>query len=113
MLGLETTFHRAFDQTKELTVGEKPVIAWFDRLLTSGTKRMLKMGPNLFQNLWIKPKVKFKSWQVVHQRKQCYENSPNRSRRHTLQFIKTDTNETGVKNTIDEEKLKHFNATWS
>ncbi|MDG1840891.1 MAG: copper homeostasis protein CutC [Crocinitomicaceae bacterium] len=111
-LGLETTFHRAFDQTNNPTIALKKLIALgFDRVLTSGTKKNAQDGSEIISKL-------------VHQAKGqiqimagCGVNENNVEQiaqtgvdaiHFTIHKKQKQMNEMGVKNTIDEKKIKNI-----
>ena len=109
-LGLEATFHRAFDQTKDPTIALKKIIALgFDRILTSGTKKNAQDGAEIISKLvhQAKGQIQIMAGCGVNENNVMQIAQTGVDAIHfTIHKKQIQKSEMGVKNTVDEKKIK-------
>ena len=108
-LGLETTFHRAFDQAKDPTIALKNLLSLgFDRLLTSGTKNNAQDGAEIISKLvrQAKGQIQIMAGCGVNEKNVMQIAQTGVDAIHfTIHKKQRQKSEMGVKNTIDEKKI--------
>jgi len=111
-LGLETTFHRAFDHVKDPHIALKNLITLgFDRVLTSGTKKKALDGAQIISKLvdQAKGKIQIMAGCGVNENNVAQIAQTGVDAIHfTIHKKKNQKSEMGVKNTIDEQKIKNI-----
>ena len=110
MLGLETTFHRAFDQTKDPTIALKNLLSLgFDRLLTSGTKKNAQDGAEIISKLvhQAKGQIQIMAGCGINENNVMQIAQTGVDAIHfTIHKKQIQKNEMGVKNTVNKNKIK-------
>ena len=112
MLGLETTFHRAFDHVKDPTIALKNLLSLgFDRLLTSGTKKNAQDGSKIISRLvnQAKGQIQIMAGCGINENNVMKIAQTGVDAIHfTIHKKQIQRNEMGVENTIDEEKIENI-----
>ena len=112
VLGLETTFHRAFDQTKDPTIALKKLLSLgFDRVLTSGTKKNAQDGAKIILRLvdQAKGQIQIMAGCGVNENNVMQIAQTGVDAIHfTIHKKQSQKNEMGVKNIIDEKKIENI-----
>ena len=111
-LGLETTFHRAFDHVKDPTIALKKLVSLgFDRVLTSGTKKNAQEGSEIISRLvhQAKGQIQIMAGCGVNEKNALQIGQTGVDAIHfTIHKKQSQKNEMGVKNTIDDKKIENI-----
>ena len=111
-LGLETTFHRAFDHVKDPAIALKKLVSLgFDRVLTSGTKKNAQEGAEIISRLvdQAKGQIQIMAGCGVNKNNVMQIAQTGVDAIHfTIHKKQSQKNEMGVKNTIDEKKIENI-----